>query len=251
MDTSEIEVHTPAKEPGMEDRAPFGDNEAHPDVVDANQLEVNAAATRNAMPFWISEKFHWITFDSGYSKLSPNPEFLSAILTDAHKASLYGVSILDKNPKSTEAANVKQLVKEFTPVLQTLEAINSREATDQKRQIIERATRNACYAAITQFELTSWAERSAKQGKSAAEHDGFGTKQARMESFVSAAGIFRAVVTELLPEADLSDAVYVKMAKRLIYQQADMNTRDLNNPADVDANEKAEIDGAVAAVKLF
>ncbi len=251
MDTSEIEVHTPAKEPGMEDRAPFGDNESHPETTDANDVEVQIAASRNALPFWISEKFHWITFDSGFSKLSPNPEFLSAIVTDAHKASLYGISILDKNPKSLEAANVKQLVKEFTPVLNTLEAVDAREATDFSRWLIERATRNACYAAITQFELTSWAERSAKQGKSAAEHDSFGTKQARMESFVSAAGVFRAIVVELLPKADLSDAVYVKMAKRLIYQQADMNTRDLNNPADVDANDQAEIDGAVAAVKLF
>lgn len=250
MDTSEVEVHTPAKEPGMEDRAPFGDNESHSETVDANDAEVQVAAQRNALPFWISEKFHWKTSGNGRSYLSPNPEFLAAVTGDALNAALFGITRVER-PKSQEAANVKQLVKEFTPVLQTLVAVDDREANDFKRWIIERATRNACYAAITQFELTSWAERAAKQGKDASEHDSFGTKQSRMESFASAAGTFRAVALELLPESDLTQATYAKMAKRLIYQQADMNTRDMNNPASVDANEQAGIDGAVAAVKLF
>ena len=73
-----------------------------------------------------------------------------------------------------------------------------------------------------------------------------------MESFASAAGVFRAVGLELLGDKiDLSPEAYVKMAKRLIYQQADMNTRDQLNPADVDANDQAVIDGAVAGVKRF
>jgi hypothetical protein len=250
MDTSEIEVNIPAKEPGLDDRTTFGDNETHAETVDANQAEQIAAASRNALPFWISEKFHWKTSGSGRSYLSPNPEFLAAITEDAHKAGLFGITRVEE-AKSTESVHVKQLVKELTPVLHTLEAIDTREANDFSRWLIERATRNACYSAITQFELVQWTERAAKQGKDASEHSSFGTKQSRMESFASAAGVFRAVAMQLLPQADLGDVTYAKMAKRLIYQQADMNTRDLNNPADVDANEKAVIDGAIAAVKLF
>ena len=73
-----------------------------------------------------------------------------------------------------------------------------------------------------------------------------------MESFAVAAGQFRAVALSLLGDkVDLSEQAYAKMARRLIYQQADMNTRDQQNPADVDANEQAVIDGAVAGVKRF
>ena len=250
MDTNEVEVHTPANEPGMDDRAPFGDNESHPETLDANEIEKANAAQRNALPFWISEKFHWKTSGTGRSYLSPNPEFLASVTEDAYKAGQFGITRVERKD-SQEAANVKQLVKEFKPVLNTLEAVDTREANDFKRWLIERATRNACYAAITQFELTSWAKRAAESGKDASEHDSFGVKQSRMESFASAAGTFRAVALELLTDSDLSDGVYVKMAKRLIYQQADMNTRDMLNPASVDANKQAGIDGAVAAVKLF
>ena len=43
MDTKEVEVNVPAQEPGMEDRSPFDDNASHPETLDANEVEKQAA----------------------------------------------------------------------------------------------------------------------------------------------------------------------------------------------------------------
>lgn len=255
MDTAEI--RTPSQEPVQQ--LATSDNEAHregqqaPNAVDDTLAEQRRIATQAPLPFWLAEKFHWHTSESGFVRLRPNENFLAAVQADAPKFEQYGYKLVHPEGGSgaVEHDLVESLKVELDAVLTSMRALHEREEADFLRWLSDRVTRNCVYAAITQFEIDEWTARSQARGQDASEHQNFGEKQSRRDTFAITGAVFGEVLREINPQANLSDATFEKTARSVIYQQADMRGREQLNPQQVDQQEQASIAAAVVANRPF
>ncbi len=212
-----------------------------------SEAETEAKLPTTSMPWWISEKFFWTEGGSGRMRLSPLPEFLRAVEEDAEKLVEYGAALLRPEGGSTEGGAVDALRKELSGVIQSLSALDEREVRAFTRFLVDRATRNAVYAATTQFEIDTWVAKSATRGQDASEHQNFGQKESRRDGFAVMAAAFAELVQELLPQEKLTTDVYAKVARQVIFQQANHNTRELLSPKDEQERGNQAVQAAVLA----
>lgn len=221
--------------------------EAPTPIEESPTVDTESKASTSTMPWWVAEKFYWSEGSSGRMKLSPLPEFLNAVQSDASKLVEFGATLLRPEGGSTEGGIVDALRVELPAVHQSLLALDDRESRAFTRFLIDRATRNAVYAATTQFEIETWVAKSAARGQDASEHDNFGQKEARRDGFAVMAAAFAELVQELLPEEKLTTEVYAKVARQVIFQQANHNTRELLSPKDEQERGNHAIQAAVLA----
>jgi hypothetical protein len=211
------------------------------------EIAVETRSSRNTLPWWLAEKFHWTEGATGRTRLSPLPEFLRAIEEDAPKVVIYGAGLLRPAGGSTEGGVVDALRSELVGVIQSLSALDDRESQALTRFLVDRATRNAVYAAITQFEIDNWVVKAASRGQDASSHDNFAQKETRRNNFSLLAAAFAELVDELAPGQKLSSAVYAKAARQIVYQQADMNTRETLSPKQEEERDHQAVRAAVLA----
>ncbi len=228
-----------AASPPTEVRAPI---EPEASVVDSE-----AKLPTTSMPWWISEKFYWTEGGSGRMRLSPLPEFLRAVEEDTEKLVAYGAALLRPKGGSTEGGAVDALRKELSGVIQSFSALDDREVRALTRFLVDRATRNAVYAATTQFEIDNWVAKSAARGQDASEHANFSTKESRRDSFSVAAAAYAELISDLVPSEKLTKESYAKAARQVIYQQAGMNSRELLSPKDEKERDHQALQAAVLA----
>lgn len=207
------------------------------------------AVARTTLPPWLAEKYHWHTTASGFTRLRPNDEFLNGVIADAPKFEAYGYKLVhpEGGAGAVESDLVASLKGELKSLLDSLTALQDREAADFIRWLTDRACRNQIYAAITQFELDNWAARAAAQGRNPAEHENFGEKESRRDTFSITGAVYAEVLRELKPDVDLGDEAYARSARQVIYNQANMQTRETLNPQQEKQQESAEIAAAVLA----
>lgn len=203
----------------------------------------------SALPWWVQEKFFWGESSGGRMRLSPLPEFLKAVEDDAPKLVEYGATLLRPEGGSTEGGIVDALRNELPGALQSFAALDDREVRAFTRFLIDRATRNAVYAATCQFEIDTWVAKSAARGQAASENEHFGQKESRRDSFAVMAAVFAELVQDLLPTEKLTAEIYAKAARKIIYQQANHNTRDLLSPKDLQERENHAIQAAIVAAR--
>lgn len=242
----------------LRERGVHGDNESHPEpqADESPSGTFRALSTQPGLPLWIAEKFHWVQGAGGRSYLSPNADFMAAVIGDAPKAVKYGYELVlgkDGNAKSVERTAITDLSTSLGMALETLTAVDAseREINAFKRWLIERATSNFVYCAITQFEIDNWAARAAAQGKNAADNDNFSDKVSRRDEFARNGAIFHAVAKQVLPTVAINDETFAKQAKTLIYQQARIRTQELQNPAEIAEGDKQQRAMAVASNRAF
>jgi hypothetical protein len=250
MDVSDITV--PAQEimVANQQRAPFDDAAAHEESVDENRAE-QVKASAPALQVYEADKFYWRQSASGNYYLSPLPAFLEYVVSRAPKVVEFGLKEL-----GDDSTDRKLLADSLLDTLSTIRGtMHENDATDYIRWCVGRATRNAVYAAITQFECEAWAQREAAAGRDARERDNFADKEARIErSAVMAATMFGALmliddqaVRQLLPKP----ADFAKTAKSIIYQNADIETRRKKTPGQLDAETSAKVDAATVGIARF
>ncbi len=210
-------------------------------------VEPEIKPSASSMPWWIQEKYFWNSTSSGRMRLSPLPEFLRAVEEDAVKLVEYGATLLRPEGGSTEGGLVDALKKELARVIESLAALDDRERQAFSRFLIDRAARNAVYAATTQFEIDNWVAKAAAKGEDAGEHQNFGQKETRRDGFAVMAAAFAELVQELLPEEKFSTEVYAKAARQVVYQQANHNSRELLSPKDEQERNNHAVQAAVLA----
>ena len=240
-------ANVPPKEVGLISRA----NDIRSQIDLEEEPEATAEAVVNvpsALPWWIGEKMAWTTNAAGRSRLSPLPEYLRAVEQDAPKLVEYGAKLLrpENGGGSTEADILDSLRDELPGVIESMAALDDRERQAFIRFLVDRATRNAVYAATTQFEIDSWTRRAASKGEDPGEHQNFGQKESRRDAFATLAAAFAELVRELMPSEALNEVTYGKTARQVIYQNASYNERDLLQPSE----EKARAGHAVQAAVL-
>ena len=184
-------------------------------------------------------------------RLSPLPEFLRAVEDDAPKLARYGASLLRPEGGSTESGIVDALGGELTAVLQSLTALDDRESRSFMRFLTDRASRNAVYAATTQYEIDSWVAKAAARDQDASDHGNFGQKESRRDSFAVAAAAYAELVAKLVPDQPLTEETYRKAARQVIYQQANRSTRELISPDQERERGNQAIQAAVIASRPF
>ncbi len=214
--------------------------------------ELKRQALQAALPRWLAEKMHWNTTQSGFNRLSPNEDFLNAVFVDAPKFKDFGDEKLDKG--------VLKLVDAFTgeasAIITSATALDGGEGGQERAQTIrhfkDRAARNLVYAAINQFEMDQWVANSAKRGQDAMQHDNFGEKQSRRDTFALKGAFYARVLIGLgLSDAVLVDGDIVKSAKGIIYQQCEIEQRKALSPSQEAEQQGANVDAAVATARPF
>jgi hypothetical protein len=239
----------------LKGRSPHGDAETAPEVTQESvRAELAAQAAPPALPWWISEKFHWAQGSGNGFYLKPFPEYLAYVESKAAKAAEAGFGICYPGgdaEKTQEAEIIKLATGEVTALRTSLTAINDLEGKAFERFLVERCLRSGVYAATTQFELVNWSAREAARGKDVSEQTNYGEKVSRKRSFMITAGALYALIRETLPKADLSEAAFRKMARRVIYDTARLEADKLRNPAESVADKKAGLDAAKLTVEDF
>jgi hypothetical protein len=201
----------------------------------------------SSLPWWIEEKFHWTEGPAGRLRLTPLPEFLRAVEQDAPKLVDYGRGLLRPQAGSTEASIADALQQELASVLQSLSALDDREARALHRFLVDRATRNAVYAATTQYEIDRWVAKSAARGQDASEHDNFAPKESRRDGFATVAAVYAELVSGLMPDRKLMQEQYSKTARQVLFQQADIASREQLSPHQEAARDAHAVKAAVLA----
>lgn len=228
-------------------RGVHGDNEmAQADEADANITEQRQLATIGTLPIWLAEKLHWMRGAGGKSYLSPNPEYLQAVIKDAPKFVAYGEKLA--SPDSVEWIAAQDLANQFVAAQMAVKSFDTseREVKALRRFITERAASNFVYAAVTQFEIDNWAARSAARGQDASENTNFGQKQARRDEFAVNGFVWNVVGKQVFSDWKLDAPALERQAKSIIFQQARMATQDQQNPDVMDEGEQQSRAAAVA-----
>lgn len=223
------------------------------DQVDDNRAE-QLAASAPALPFYLAEKYFWKQSGNNRFYLSPIPAYLKYVEETAARAAQFGLGLIypdGEHGKTEESGRVDIMIEEASNLLESFRATSENEAQAFERFLIERCTRNAIYAATTQYELEQWSARAAAQGQDPSEHQNYGEKESRLESFALAAGIAFAVVKGVLPTADLSGETFAKAARKTIYDQANFEGRKLLNPAQLDEQKTAAVEAAKVTARRF
>jgi hypothetical protein len=230
-----------------------GGREEIPDAVDDNRAE-QLAQSAPALPLYLAEKFFWKQSGGGRFYLSPIPTYLAYVEASAANAANYGLGKIYPNGEddvTEEAGTVERMGDEARDLLESFRALGDNEAKSFERFLIDRATRNAVYAATTQYELENWTRRAASQDQDASAHQNFGEKQSRLESFALMAGISYALVRAVMPSADLSDRAYAKAARRIVYDSANFETNRQLNPTQLGGQQTAATEAALLTVTRF
>lgn len=221
------------------------DAASNPEAIDDILLEQRRLALQGALKWFVANKFHWNITKAGNLRLSPNEDYMAAILADAPQFVDYGDNLIGDD--STEATLIASMVPEASAFLTSCSAIDDLERKAYAQYLVDRVVLNAHYAADVQFELEDWVASYAKRGQDARKHENYGTKESRRNHFALKSAIFRRIVV-LMGEADLlvKEEQFGKVSKQRIYQRADILTRENLNPA----KESAQDTSAVAAAKL-
>jgi hypothetical protein len=233
------------------DRQALTSTEIGPGPEDPQRQESIRQSSRAPLPWFLAEKYFWTDGPAGRQRLSPLPEFLRSISEDAPKLADYGYSLLRPTNGSTEASVVDTLRQELTGVLESFSALDDRESRAFARFLSDRALRNAVYAAITQFELDRWVAKSAARGQDASEHTNFPQKESRRDSFATVAAAFVELCAHLFPDEKLTAARYGRMARQVVYQQADVATREHVSPQQEADRDVHAVQAAVLASRPF
>jgi len=219
-----------------------------------------------SLPMYLAEKYSLKQASSGRWYLSPLATFLEYVAGTkasngqpvthgaAARAAEYGFGLVYPNGedgKTTEAQRVNEMVEEANAFLLSLQAFSDNEAKAFERFLIDRATRNAVYAAITQFELENWASRARARGQNASEHENYGEKESRLQSFALAAGVSLAIVRYVLPTQSMEADVFDKAASRIVYENANYESSRLFTPSTSDQMAQAALDSAKLTARRF
>ena len=253
---TEEKPHTPSdgQEVGVPvDRAPHGEGEMATEVT-AESARVEHDTPPPALPWWISEKYHWERGASGNFYLKPFDEFLNYVIDKARKAADAGLGVCYPNGehgKTQEAEIVAQAIEEVAHLRSSLTALSDLEGRSFDKFIVERCLRNAVYAATTQYELVNWASREAAKGNDVSTNDNYGEKASRKTTFMVTAGALFALIRETLPKADMSERAFQRMAKRVVYDNARMEADKLKTPAQATAEQKAGVEAATLVAEDF
>lgn len=248
------DVTIPGQEPMVAIKELPKDSGQTDDPVDANRAEQQQASLP-ALAIYLAEKYFWKQAKGGRHYLSPLAHYLKYVEEAAYKAAEFGVGIVfpdGARDKTDEAMHAGELAEHIKEMHFSLQALDPKEAESFERYWIDRATRNAVYAATTQFELENWAARSAAKGDDPSNHQNFGEKESRLENFARKAGVGLAILLEAYPASNnYGPDAFAKAARRVIYDAADMETSRLLTPQQLTEQQQAGADAAKATVKRF
>lgn len=244
------DIHVPKQEPSTPvDRSPYGEQETHQELTAEIERQKLASGSAPAqLPWWLAEKYFWVNGNNGGQFLRPYPEYLMHAMQNARAAALAGAESIRN---ASEADLVKQLGPEVQAVEQSLRAINELDAVAFQKFLVQRCLRNAVYAATTEFELIKWAENSAAKGQDPEDHNNYGEKRSRAVKFARTAGALFLLLKDIDPTVDLSEAVFVNMAKSVVYDTARMEANKLRTPATASKSDGASAQAAKMTAKLF
>lgn len=260
------DVNVPSKEPMASALSqPRAVETPDSDVIDDNRRDqINASAP--ALAPYHAEKYTWKFSAGGKPYLSPLETYLTYVAGRKAKPGVAGTHgaasrVADfalgmiypggERGKTEEAALVERLKVSAKEFLLDARASSELEGKAFERHLIDRVTRNASYAASTQFELENWAERAAAAGRDASEHQSFGEKESRMLRFALEAGKWYAVVREILPDAKLDADAFDRAATGIVYETAESEGRKLLSPLQLNERQKAGADAAKISVRRF
>jgi hypothetical protein len=247
------EIHIPSQEPMVAAMASPRSTSDVPDAVDENRTEQLAASSPN-LPQYLAEKYFWKRSAGGKFYLSPIPAFIAYVQVKALAAAEFGYGLVypgGERDKTDEASLVADAVEHSRELLHTLTAMNEKDGEAFKRFLVDRATRNAVYAATTQFELENWAARSHARGQDANSHPSYTEKESRLEGFARQAGVGYAIARDVLgTEAPDADG-FSRAAKRVIYESASFEGDKLLTPVQLTEQQKASAQATVALARRF
>jgi len=238
-----------SKEPTVpEGRSPHGTAEQAPEDTETT---VRAAQQQSvpSLPWWLSEKFFWAQGPSGAYYLKPFESYMQYVLDKAPAAALAGRNLCA--PGTQEASLITQGLDEVEALRQTFAALSDNEAGAFVRFLADRCLRNAVYAATTQHELVSWTERAVARNEDATEHQNYGEKESRRDSFMRTAGALYILIQDAFPAVDLSQRAFEKKVKQVIYDTARMEGNKLKTPAQLDEDQKAVAAAAKIGAEAF
>lgn len=226
------------------------DQAANPESIDDQLKEQRRLALQGALIWYVKSKFHWAITKAGNLRLSPNENYMAAILADAPEFVDYGGTLI--SDESTEASLIDEMVPECNAFLTSCSAIDDLERKAYIQYLIDRCVLNAHYAADVQFELEDWVASYAKQNRDARTHENYGVKEARRDKFALKSAIFRKVILLIgQADAEVPAKAFAKVSKQRIYQRADILTREHLNPSEEAEQDTKQVEAAKLAVRPF